>query len=235
MPVRRPHRPVVALVGLGPRLRLDADLADVQRLTEAGAVLRLVSWAPPSARLTALLDDVVVLGPGRAPLASPLRTGVRPAALPAQTDDTTTSTTLRSSPAPRPRGLGRAFTVGTHALRSPRRYLRRGRQLARQRMRRSPALPVARGLVRTYTRRLLSEFHTLVATAVLLRDPTARSVLRAADVLVAADVPSVLAVKTVASRRRGVPAVLGVAAGVTRLPAVPVAPPASEDVLLEGQ
>ena len=223
-----PGPAVVALVGLGRRLALQSELAEMQLALDSGAVLRLVSWAPPSSHLTPLLDDVVVLGPRGASASpgAPITGGAssptgRPAhaAAPSSPSAPPLPLGVAARPSltrPAPRHL-RVLRVVVNAVRSPGRYVRRARQLLRQRTRRSPLVARTRRLAGRPWALLLAKAHTTVATVAALRSPRAQAVLDAADVLVALDLPSVLVVRAAARRRPQVPAVLGLATARARL------------------
>jgi hypothetical protein len=232
-------RRTVAVVALGPRPLAESDLSGIERLTRAGVHVRLVSWTAPRPRLASLLDDIVVVGPGRRsvpmteskgsdgvaeppadvaslepvePAAPPLEEGEKPASPPPAP---------LPPPPPRPPGPLGVFVVGVRAVRAPDRYWRRAQYLARRRMLRMRRLTAARTTLRNNVRRLRSQPHTAVATIALARNRRARSLLTASGALVAADLPSVLAVWAVARRRSGVPALFGVLAATSRITPAP--------------
>ena len=210
---------IVAVVALGPRPLAESDLSGIERLTRAGVLVRLVSWTSPRPRLAALLDDIVVLGPGRR---SPPASAARVVAdNPAPADAVRADVPPPPPPPARRRGIGRAVTVGVRAARSPRRYGRRARQLARRRMRRMPRVTAAADTAQRNWRMLLSKSHTLVATTALASNRRARSILTSSDALVAADVPSLPVVWTLARRRSAVPALFGLSAASSRLTPAP--------------
>jgi hypothetical protein len=227
------------LVALGRRLNSEILLPDVERLRAARLDVHLVTWAPPSPELAAAVGDVVVLGHGlRGESASaPGAEGgasaqevLEHAEESLLAGDLTGSELLEESlesgddtedeedasdelpPPPPPRvkatGPGRVVQVAFRAARTPRPYAARVYVLARRRSR-----PLRRKL-RRRTQNLRANVHRPRATTVFLRNAEVRRLIADADLLVAVDSSSVLAVWTVVRGRDDLQGVVGVDAAL---------------------